>query len=121
MIHFNDKYKKPITSIILLGYFFLFSYNIIHYHQYNVSLYSHNININGEDSSSGDNHFVKMDFHCPVHSTYTSLHNITVQSSGSNSNTLYEFELLSYTIQNINFQKVLNSANSLRAPPSLFS
>lgn len=121
MIEFNNKYKKTLAGIILSGYFFLFGYNILHYHQYDVLLQSHVIDFHKDESSSRNNHLVSLDFQCAVHNTYTSLHNLIIQGSGLTSQALYEIELLNFAAQHFHFQKEITLSNSLRAPPSLFS
>ncbi len=120
MIRFNNKYKNITAGILLIGYLFLFTYNILHYHNYNAALDSSVIIIN-EDTNSHKNHFVNLDFQCPVHNVYSSLHNLLINSTGFNSYIVAEIELVKLIPQQFYIQKEFYLSNSLRAPPALFS
>jgi hypothetical protein len=115
------KYKHVTAYIILAGYFFLFGYNILHFHHYNVILSHSNVLTQKNDVSPGSSHSVNLDFQCPVHNIYTSLHNVLLQSSNLSTITLNKIELFNSTYFQFFFQKEFHLSNALRAPPVLFS
>lgn len=121
MNRFNTKYKNPTVLFILFEYFFLFGFNILHYHEYKVILDFPKSIVNTNEQSRDFNHFVNIDFQCPVHNTYTSLHNVVINISGEESTTLHALELFNLKSQDFYFQKELFLSNALRAPPALFS
>lgn len=118
---FNNKYKNLTALVILAGYFFLSGFNILHYHEINVLLdFSKNI-VNTNEQKSDAGHFVNIDFQCPVHNIYTSLHNVLINSSVTESISLHTIEFFNLKSQHFHFQKELFLSNALRAPPALFS
>lgn len=117
----QKKYKNVTAYLILAGYFFLFGYNILHFHHYNVILSHSNVLTNKNDASAGSSHSVNLDFQCHVHNIYTSLHNVLLQSSNLSTITLNKIELFNPTYFQFFFQKELHLSNALRAPPVLFS
>lgn len=121
MNRFNNKYKNPTALVILAGYFFLFGFNILHYHEYNVILDFSKSIVNKNEQNTDASHFVNIDFQCPVHNIYTSLHNVLINSSCSDSNSLNNIEFFNLKAQHFHFQKELFLSNALRAPPALFS
>lgn len=121
MYRFNKKYNNPTALVILAGYFFLFGFNILHYHEYNVLLdYSKSI-VKSNEQNTGTGHLVNIDFQCPVHNVYTSLHNVLINSSVAESISLHIIDFFNLKSQHFNYQKELSLSNALRAPPSLFS
>ena len=121
MNRFNNKYKNPTALVVLAGYFFLFGFNILHYHEYNVILDFSKSIVNTNEQNTDASHFVNIDFQCPVHNIYTSLHNVLINSSCSDSNSLNNIEFFNLKAQHFHFLKELFLSNALRAPPALFS
>jgi len=121
MNRFNNKYKNLTALVVLAGYFFLFGFNILHYHEYNVILdFSQKI-VTTNEQNTDTGHFVNLDFQCPVHNIYTSLHNVLINSSVAESISLQTIEFFNLKSQHFHFQKELFLSNALRAPPALFS
>lgn len=119
MIKFYNKYKKPTASLILLGYLFLFGYNILHYHSYDANFSTNLILENKDDNRIANKHLVNPGFQCPVHNTYSSVHNILISGYGFYSNAITEVELLKFSPQQFYFQNQFYPSNSLRAPPEI--
>lgn len=121
MNRFNQKYNNPTALFILFGYFFIFVFNILHYHEYNVELDFSKRIVSANEQSSDSNHFVNIDFQCPVHNIYSTLHNVVINSSGEEANSFNTSELFNINWQDFHIQTISFLPNSLRAPPALFS
>lgn len=121
MNRFLSKYKNFSTIIIFSGYLFLFGFNTFHYHQINL-LENSSYQIDNPHIPANNGHSGLFEFQCPVHSSYTSIHNLFLQSSWSNYISISNLDIIRFSPQNFNYQKVICTSNSLRAPPSvLFS
>lgn len=118
---FNKKYSRFTIYLFLMGYIFLFGYNILHYHNIN-ALFNTSVTIcEAQSGGFSKGHSVNLEFQCPIHNTYNSLHNVLINSSCSSSIFLKEIDLVSGNYCQFYFQKEFYLANALRAPPSLFS
>lgn len=118
---FHLKYKSSVVYLILSGYFFLFGYNVTHYHKYD---YNFNFNCylyEANDNKTSNKHLTYPGFQCPVHNTYTSVHNAILSAQDFHSSKLVEVELLRFYPQQFYFNNQFFSSNLLRAPPSLIS
>lgn len=118
---FNKKYGRFTIYLFLTGYLFLFGYNILHYHNINALFNASDTFRETQTGSFPKGHFVNLEFQCTIHHTYNSLHNVLINSSGSTSVFLKEYELISSDYFQFYFQKEFYSSNALRAPPTLFS
>jgi|GEM_PF-5330430 len=118
---FYLKYKSLVVYLILSGYFFLFGYNVTHYHEYD---YNFNVNCyldEANDSKAANKHLTYPGFQCPVHNTYSSVHNTLLSAQDFYSSPITEVELLKFYPQQFYFNNQFFSSNLLRAPPSLIS
>lgn len=114
-------YKKHIAIFILTGYLFLFVYNILHFHSYNLN-FNPNIVIEDKDDISLTNqHLTYPGFQCPVHNAYSSVHNILLINYSAISLDIPYIEFLSFSQQQFYFQNNFYTSNALRAPPGLIS
>jgi hypothetical protein len=121
MSRFYNKYKNSTAILILLGYLFLFGYNIVHYHSYNTNFSSLQVFECKTEKNIINHQVVGLDFQCPVHSTYSSVHNSLLSEKFSNSGFLSEIELIKLNTNQICFNNQFYPSNPLRAPPSLIS
>lgn len=111
------KYKSIVAYLILSGYFFLIGYNISHYHKYDF-----NFNINHQldevdNNKAVNKHLIYLDFQCPVHSTYSSVHNSLLSSQDFYSSPVKEVEPLKFYSQQFYFKNQFFPSILLRAPP----
>jgi hypothetical protein len=121
MSRFYNKYKNPTAVLILLGYLFLFGYNIVHYHSYNVNFGSVLVFDFKTEKKNKNHQLVGLDFQCSVHNTYSSVHNSLLTEKFSNSGFLSEIEPLKFTTNHFYFNNQFYPSNPLRAPPSLIA
>ncbi len=118
---FNEKYKYFTVYIFFTGYLFFFGYNILHYHNFNALFSNIDVLCEANSSTIPNGHFVNLEFQCPVHSAYSSLHNVFPNSSGLPTVTINEIGLINPFCFQIYFAKEFFRANALRAPPCIFS
>jgi hypothetical protein len=118
MNKFYLKYKSMMVSLILSGYFFLFGYNISHYHKYDINFSPESYFEEENDTRVANKHLSYLGFECLIHNTYSSVHNTLLSAQEFSSSSITEIELLKFYPQQFYFSNQFYPSNLLRAPPA---
>jgi hypothetical protein len=120
---FAKKYRKKTASFILTGYFFLFIFNILHYHPIDLyaddSIQSEKLAGNISDPFlpfSGN--AADSNFQCIFHANYYNLHSVVNNLHNEITPTYFE-EYFCKSIKYHSYTSHLNKTAYLRGPPSL--
>ncbi|NWG29418.1 MAG: hypothetical protein HXY48_12900 [Ignavibacteriaceae bacterium] len=116
-----ETYKKITAIFILSGYLFLFGYNILHFHSYSLNFNPNVVIEDKDDINLTNQHLTYPGFQCPVHNSYSSVHNILIINHSGISSDIPCLEFLSFSQQQFYFQNHFYTSNALRAPPTLIS
>jgi len=118
MNKFYLKYKSVVVYLILSGYFFLFGYNIMHYHKYEIKFYTDCNLIEKNVNKVSGQHLSYFGFECPIHNTYSSVHSTLLSAQDINSSSIKEHILLKFYPHQFYFTNPIYPSNLLRAPPT---
>lgn len=116
-----NRHKAAISILLFSSYFALFVFNIVHYHKYDINLSNSNLIVENTNKGESESHGVNIDFQCPVHNNYSSLHNILPYSLSGTPELFFSDERLSLPAAIYFPQNKFLHKNSLRAPPLQFS
>lgn len=117
----NLKFKLPVVYIILGGYFFLFGYNLIHYHKYDFNFKTTCYFDENNNDKATNKHVTYPGFQCPVHNTYSSIHSTLLSSQDFSLLFTTEPKPLKFYSLKFYFNNQFFPSNFLRAPPFLIS
>lgn len=118
MIRFNYKIKKSVSVYLLTGYIFLSVFNILHFHNFNVA-FGHITKIGNQTEKTGQyGHFPGSDYQCMLHTSYSSMHNVSFTDNSSFLSDLITTEEISFVNADSLLRLNILSSSALRAPPT---
>ena len=118
MNKFYSKHKVIVVYLFLVGYFFLFAYNISHYHVYDIHLAGNCFLLEKNENKATNQHLSYPDFQCPVHNTYSSVHTSLLSNQNIDTSIITQITLLKFNSEQYYFSNHLYPSNLLRAPPA---